>query len=251
MSDAVARRRFRATVAYDGTAYCGFQRQVATQPTVQQELERAIGRLASGSVSVTAAGRTDSGVHARGQIISFELGWKHDVDSLQRAVNAALPADIALVSLSESDLDFHPRYDARRRAYHYYLYNAPTRSPLHRLYSWHVRRPLKVAHMNEAARHLVGIHDFATFGQPPQGEVTIREIFRADWQRQDEMLVFHIEGNAFLYRMVRSIVGSLVAVGSGAWTVDDFVSAFEARDRSRAATTAPPQGLCLISVSYD
>lgn len=221
------------------------------QPTVQQELEHAISRLASDGVTVTAAGRTDSGVHARGQIISFELAWRHDVDSLQRAVNASLPADIALLSLSESDPDFHPRYDARRRAYRYYLYNAATRNPLHRLYSWYVRRPLNVAHMNEAARHLVGVHDFATFGQPPQGEVTVREIFRAEWQRQDEMLVFCIEGNAFLYRMVRSIVGSLAAVGRGAWTVDGFVSAFEACDRSRSAATAPPQGLCLHSVSYD
>lgn len=218
---------------------------------MQGELEKAISVVAPRPVTITAAGRTDSSVHARGQVISFEMPWRHDKDALQRAINANLPADIVILTLEEATADFHPRYDARRRAYEYHVYNAPLRSPLRRRRSWHVPRPLDLERMNEAAAHLVGGHDFATFGQPPQGESTIRHIFRAEWWRHDSLLIFGIEGNAFLYRMVRSIVGSLKMVGEGSWSVHDFVHAFRARDRSRAAATVPPQGLYLVSVAYD
>lgn len=238
-------------MAYDGTSYCGFQRQVPTHPTVQGQLERALSRLAADTIAVTGAGRTDSGVHASGQVISFKLAWRHDEQALLRAINAYLPEDIALVSLSKASPDFHPRFDARRRAYQYYIYNRPLRSPLHRLYSWHVKRPLDLEAMNSAAAHLPGTHDFATFGQPTQGDSTVREVFHAGWRPDGECLVFDVEGNAFLYRMVRSLVGSLCAVGRHDWTADDFVVAFKAADRSLAATTAPPHGLVLVSVIYD
>lgn len=168
-----------------------------------------------------------------------------------KALNANLPGDIVLQTLTEAAPDFHPRFDARRRAYRYDINNRPLPDPLRRLYSWHVARPLALQPMNVAAAHLVGVHDFATFGQAPQGDNTTREIFRAAWRRDREMLSFEIEGNAFLYRMVRSIVGALVSVGRGDWSVDDFVEAFKARDRSRAAQTAPPHGLVLVSVTYD
>lgn len=236
---------------YDGTDYFGFQRQIASQPTIQGELESALNRIASEPVPVTGAGRTDSGVHARGQVISFELTWRHGTRTLQRAINANLPVDIAIRSLEVAHPDFHPRYDARRRAYEYHLYNAAVRSPLRDRGSWHVRRPLDVDKMNRAADHLLGVHDFATFGQPPQGTNSVRELFRAAWERQDPLLVFHIEGNAFLYRMVRSIVGSLRFVGDGQWTVEEFQEAFEARERGQAAPTAPACGLYLVSVAYD
>ena len=244
-------RRYRATIAYDGTHYHGFQRQVASQPTIQGELERTLSNLASRPVAVSGAGRTDSGVHARGQVVAFELPWRHETAALQRALNANLPEAIVVRQLQEAGPTFHPRYDARRRAYEYYLYNAPVRSPLQRLYSWHVRQTLAVDRMNDAAQHLVGVHDFATFGRPPQGENSVREIYEAVWRKEGEMLVFFIEGNAFLYRMVRSIVGTLKAVGVGEWTVDTFVAALQECDRSRAAATAPPHGLLLASVTYD
>lgn len=186
-------------------------------------------------------------------MISFELAWRHDTETLQRALNANLPEDIAVVAVAEADDAFHPRYGARRRAYGYYLYNAPVRSPLRRLRSWHVPQPLDVARMNEAAGSLIGVHDFATFGRPPEGSgtVTVRELFRARWREEDEFLVFEVEANAFLYRMVRSLVGTLKVVGEGRWSVEAFVEAFRACDRSRAAATAPPQGLYLLSVTYD
>lgn len=242
--------RFRALIEYDGTAYYGFQRQIADQPTIQGALEQALTQIAHQSVSVTGAGRTDSGVHATGQVISFVLEWRHDVADLQRALNANLPADIAILQLDETTDRFHPRFDALRRAYAYYIFNAPTRSPLRRQRSWHVRHPLDVEKMNEAARYLIGAHDFATFGLPPQGESTVREVFAAHWQRDGEFLRFFIEANAFLYRMVRSVVGSLQFVGNGRCSLQEFEAAFKACDRNRSGAAAPACGLYLVSVTY-
>ncbi len=244
-------RRYRATVEYDGSDYFGFQRQAPGQPTIQAELERALGIIAAQPVAVAGAGRTDTGVHARGQVIAFDLDWSHGVDALQRAVNANLPADIVLLDVQIAAPGFHPRFDARRRRYVYTIYNAPVRSPLRRLQSWHLAEALDVAAMNEAAGVLVGEHDFATFGQPPQGQNTVRVLYQAGWQRENELLLFTIEGNAFLQRMVRSIVGSLRLVGDGRWTVANFVAAFHARERDRAGQTAPPHGLYLAAVTYD
>jgi tRNA pseudouridine38-40 synthase len=243
--------RYRATVEYDGTAYCGFQRQRG-QPSIQQTLEEAITSVSQQQATVTGAGRTDSGVHAAGQVISFEVDWRHGEAALQRALNANLPADIAVLTLTETEPSFNPRYLARRRAYRYTIYNAPARSPLHRQTSWHVNRPLEVARMNEAAYSLVGTQNFATFGLPPKGENTVRQVFRAEWQqRAGTLITFDIEANAFLYRMVRAIVGTLKLVGEGSWTVDEFTAALHACDRSRAGALAPPQGLVLLSVTYD
>jgi tRNA pseudouridine38-40 synthase len=242
--------RFRALVEYDGTAYCGFQRQLA-QPSIQGELEQAILAVTGQPATVIGAGRTDSGVHALGQVIAFDLSWKHGPDTLLRAMNANLPQEIAVNRLEVADKNFHPRYDATRRAYEYHIYNRPVRSPLRHTRSWHVPRPLDEQAMNQAAATLIGVRDFATFGQPPQGENTVREIFRAYWDRQEELLIFHIEANAFLFRMVRSLVGTMKVLGEGSWTVSDFMGALAACDRRRAGQTAPPQGLFLVSVNYD
>jgi tRNA pseudouridine38-40 synthase len=214
-------------------------------------LERVLGDLARQPVTVIGSGRTDSGVHATGQIITFTMSWQHGAAALQRALNANLPADIAILQLETAVTEFHPRFDARRRAYRYQIYNSPVRSPLKNRYSWHVSRPLDLTVMNKAAAYLVGRHDFATFGQPPQGNNSVREVFEANWQQASEMLMFYIEANAFLYRMVRSLVGSLKLVGDGSWQVEDFVAALTAADRRRSGTVAPAQGLYLVSVWYD
>jgi tRNA pseudouridine38-40 synthase len=245
-------RRYRATIEYDGTHYNGFQRQ-RRAPTIQAAIEQALGSLAGRPVRVTGAGRTDTGVHALGQVISFDLNWpdKHGVAALQRALNAHLPEDIVVLQLTEAAEGFHPRFDARRRCYRYMICNTLVRRPLCRRRCWHVSRFLDVDLMNRAAALLVGTHDFATFGRPPKGENTVRQVYQAVWQRNDERLRFEITANAFLYRMVRSLVGSLKMVGTGEWTVEQFAGAFQARERSHSATAAPAHGLYLVSVNYE
>ncbi len=242
--------RYRALIEYDGTNYCGFQRQRDGIPTIQGELESALEQLVRKPVTITGAGRTDTGVHALGQVVSFTIEWRHGVAALNRALNANLPGDIAVRTVAESSPNFHPRYDARRRAYCYLVYNEPVRSPLRRLHSWHVRQPLELDDMNQAAALLIGVHDFVTFGLPPQGDNTVRELFQANWNRTGDYLQFIIQANAFLYRMVRSIVGSLVAVGTRNWSVADFSASFQACDRDRSAAAAPPQGLYLTEITY-
>lgn len=241
---------YAALIAYDGTEYHGFQRQVASQPTIQSTIEDALSRLARQPVTLLGSGRTDSGVHAAGQVITFSLAWRHRSEALQRALNANLPEDIAILQLKQVPSSFHPRFEAVRRAYEYTVYDGPIRHPLKRRFSWHVRTELDEQKMNQAAVSLIGVHSFATFGQPPQGDNFVRELFVAHWVRSKHELTFRIEANAFLYRMVRSIVGSLKLVGEGTWTIEEFVRAFKATSRDACGTVAPPQGLCLVSITY-
>jgi tRNA pseudouridine38-40 synthase len=245
--------RVRAVVAYDGTDYGGFQRQI-NAPTVQAALEAALVQVTQETITVLAAGRTDAGVHAAGQIVAFDTAWRHGLSDLQQALNAVLPIDIAVLEVEEAAADFHPRYDARSRRYRYSLYNAPVRWPLSRRYSLHVAAPLDVAMMQRAAQSLVGEHDFATFGRPPQGRkrscVTVRRVLMAGWSGEPPWLTFDIEANAFLYRMVRSIVGTLLQVGRGRMSLEEFAAALVACDRSLAGPTAPPHGLCQVEVKY-
>ncbi len=252
VTDASA-RTYRATVQYDGTAYYGFQRQRHGVPSIQAELEQALSRLAHRPIRVLGAGRTDTGVHALGQVIAFTIEWpeRHGTAALQRALNANLPSDIAVADVMEVAPGFHPRFDARRRGYEYRILTATVRRPLWRRRAWHVVGSLDLTQMNVAAALLVGVNDFATFGRPTTGESTIREVYGATWRREDEFLIFDIRANAFLNRMVRSIVGSLKMVGSGQWSPDEFWAAFAARERNRSAMAAPAQGLYLVSVEYD
>ncbi len=256
--------RMRAIVAYDGTDYSGFQRQ-ANAPSIQEAIEETLAQITQQPITIWMAGRTDAGTHAVGQVIAFETAWRHGTTDLHRAMNAVLPDDIVVRDLEKADADFHPRYDARNRRYRYTIYNAPVPCPLTRRYSLHVNKPLDVTAMGSASRALVGEHDFATFGQPPQGTVTVRRVSEAVWleepvagapfarprdQSEGRWLYFDIEANAFLYRMVRSIVGTLLAVGRGWMTEEAFFEAMAACDRSQAGTTAPAHGLCLMEVTY-
>ncbi len=252
--------RVRALVSYDGADYKGFQRQLDV-PTVQETLETALAQVTQESVTVLAAGRTDAGVHAVGQVIAFDTAWRHGLGDLQRAMNAVLPPDVAVPELTEAESDFHPRYDARSRHYRYRVYEAPVRAPIGRRYSLHVPYPLDVGLMEQAAECVVGEHDFATFGQPPEGEITVRDVFRAAWNREKHgfageaenggrLLAFDIEANAFLYRMVRSIVGTLLEVGQGRMSLRAFEDAFASCERGQAGKTAAPHGLCLMKVDY-
>lgn len=243
--------RYKAVVEYDGTNYFGFQRQVDEQRTIQGELENVLSQITRVPTPVIGAGRTDAGVHARGQVICFDVDdWKHGADALRRAINANLSEAIAVRELDAVSADFHPRFDAQRRAYRYTIDNGSIRRPLMRNFVWHLYKPLDIVAMNEAAKQLVGEYDFATFGTPPQGNNTVRTVFHAHWQRSGTIVTFDIEATAFLKRMVRSLVGSLRLVGDDSWTVADFRAAFEQRERSAAGPSAPPQGLVLERVDY-
>jgi tRNA pseudouridine38-40 synthase len=241
--------RLWATVEYDGTDFFGFQIQSQGR-TVQGELERAIEQVSGKSARVTGAGRTDRGVHARGQVIGFQVEWRHGLSELQQALNAVLASDVAILKIGLASGDFHPRFSAVYRAYRYTILNRPWRSPVERRVAWHISGNLDVARMAGASDRLIGTHDFATFGRPPQGENTVRTVVDTEWQKNGTLVTFDIEANAFLYRMVRSIVGTLVLVGLGQLSQTDFEMILHGRDRSRIKKVAPAQGLCLMRVDY-
>jgi tRNA pseudouridine38-40 synthase len=217
-----ARLRLWAKVEYDGTRFYGFQVQ-ARGRTVQGEIE---------------------------QVIAFEAEWRHELADLHRALNAVLAADVAVLELGLAPEGFHPRFSARSRTYRYTLLNRMWPSPLERRRAWHVAQALDLARMIQASERLVGTHDFAAFGRPPQGENTVRTIVRAEWQEAGPFFTFDLEANAFLYRMVRCIVGTLVQVGGGHLSPEEFSAILESRDRSRIKKVAPAHGLCLMRVDY-
>lgn len=242
--------RYRAVIEYDGTDFWGFQRQ-ARGRTVQGELEAALRQLGWTGPTLWGAGRTDTGVHAAGQVVAFDLEWRHGAPALARALNAHLPPDLAVRTAGESAPDFRPRFDARGRRYRYTIYNAPARSPLRARYAWHVQTPLDLPAMQAAAERLVGQQDFATFGTDPDGGTnTVRTVSQADWFGRPPELYFDIQADAFLYRMVRGLVGTLKQVGAGVMTAADLEASLRARDRARCAPLAPPGGLCLMEVLY-
>lgn len=257
-----------ALVAYDGSDYHGFQYQ-SNAPSIQCELEAALDKVAKREGRIAGAGRTDAGVHASGQVIAVHVEWRHDLAALQRAWNVHLPDAITVRRLAAAPAEFHPRHSALSRTYRYTVRQgsgdeerqAPRRSPLTDRFALYEVRPLDVATMQQAAQVLVGSQDFATFGQPPQGENTERIVYAADWQvvREDlpalgdypgDRLVFTVTANAFLRQMVRSFVATLLAVGRGEWSVEEVAAALAARSRSRSAPPAPPQGLVLEKVTY-
>ena len=243
-------QRFRAVIGYDGTDFLGFQIQ-ARGRTVQGEIEKSLERVTQSSVRIDAAGRTDAGVHATGQVIAFSTSWRHSVPDLHRALNATLPADIVISNLTTTDHGFHPRFGAISRSYQYCVVNQSWPDVLRRRYAHHISRPLDWELMNKAARHLVGHHDFASFGKPPQGNKTVRHVMAADWAPDAQYrLTFTITANAFLYRMVRNIVGTLLRVGTGLIGADVVPDIMAARDLRHSGPPAPAHGLCLIKVTY-
>jgi tRNA pseudouridine38-40 synthase len=244
--------RYRAILAYDGTAYHGFQRQANASPTVQGVLEEVLSSTSGQHVSVLAAGRTDAGVHATGQVVAFDLNWQHLPSDLCNALNANLPSDIAVYLLEPASPGFHPRFDALSRTYVYRLYVSRVRDPFKRWLAWHLPRPLDVEAIAEATHHLVGEHDFSAFGSPPQGDNPVRTVYQARWETtpDGDQHTFTITANAFLYRMVRRLVGALVAVGRGQVTVEQFVEALAVGVQLQGAMAAPAHGLTLVAVQY-
>lgn len=242
-------RKIKAVVEYDGTRYAGFQQQ-PNQPTIQGEMERVLARVTQQETRIVGAGRTDAGVHARGQVVHFLTAWKRSLEQLHRALNALLADDVAVREVARAPSDFHARFSAVAREYRYTILNQEIRSPLEARYAHHHAQPLDEGVMEQALAYLIGSHDFASFGQPTQGASTVREIVRASCVREANHIYVDMSANAFLRQMVRSIVGTLLLVGRGALTPLDVRRILEAKDRSLAGPPAPAHGLCLVRVNY-
>jgi len=242
--------RYQIILAYDGTKLFGSQRQADTR-TVQSELEKALRRLGWQERSILLAGRTDTGVHASGQVAAFDLEWNHPLENLVRALNSNLPADVAVSGAKIVPDDFHPRFDATSRRYRYRLFCQPIRDPLRERYAWQLWPPLDVEALYAAARLLIGKHDFAAFGTPPRpGGSTVRTVMKSEWQQQGDEWTFEVQADAFLYRMVRRMVYIQVAVGQGKVPAEVIVDLLEGRIRVVPAGLAPANGLTLVEVTY-
>jgi tRNA pseudouridine38-40 synthase len=237
--------RIRARVEYDGTDFAGYQLQPGAR-TVQGELEAALNTLIGGSrVRIDAAGRTDAGVHAFGQVIAFTWGGRLAAAELGRALNALLPADVAVRDLREAPIEFHPRYAARYREYRYTVWNGP-RSPLRERFALGVRAPLDTAAMARAASVLVGRHDFSAFGAADRQPV--RTLHGVSVRRDGQLVTIDVRGDAFLRQMVRRIVAALLRVGHGEVEESAVAEALASRQSAFNGAVAPAKGLCLRRV---
>jgi tRNA pseudouridine38-40 synthase len=244
--------RYKLILAYDGTAFAGSQRQ-AKRRTVQGELEKALRVLGWTGRSVVLAGRTDTGVHASGQVASFDLEWRHGVDSLLRALNAGLPADMAVSRLEIAGAEFNPRFDATLRMYRYRLYSGQVRDPLRERMAWRVWPSVNEDRLVEMASIFLGRHDFSAFGTAPHAESsTFRTVSLSEWKKVECEWLFEIHAEAFLYHMVRRLVFVQVAAGQGRCTKEAVVRSLE-RPQSKSeipAGLAPAHGLTLVQVNY-
>lgn len=240
----------KLTLEYEGTHYAGWQRQ-PDQPTIQETVETAIKAVTQQTISVVAAGRTDAGVHALGQVVSFRIDRDMTAYDWAMALNAHLPPDISVSAVDFPPPEFHARYNAKGKLYQYRILNRSPRPALDRQLLWHVYKHLDDAAMNQAALHLIGSHDFSSFEtQPTENEDPICDLQRLVVIREGHELRIEAYADRFLKQMVRSIVGTLVEVGQGKREPESFAAILAARDRRKAGRTAPPQGLCLIRVDY-
>lgn len=244
-------KRVKLTVAYDGTNYCGWQ----TQPNglaVQEVLEKHLSELLAEPVHIMGASRTDSGVHALGNVAVFDTDARMPADRISYALNTRLPEDIRIQESCEVPADFHPRFAKTAKTYEYRILNRRFPDPTKRLYSFFYYYPLDVELMKKGAAYLVGEHDFKSFcTEKPDVDSTVREIYSLDVEKEGDMIIFRVRGNGFLYHMIRIIVGTLIRVGSGYYPPEQVKEILEAKDRTRAGETARPEGLTLVKIEYE
>jgi tRNA pseudouridine38-40 synthase len=247
--------RYQVILAYDGTEFVGSQRQAKSR-TVQGDLEKALHKLGWSDRSVLLAGRTDTGVHATGQVASFDLDWQHTDGDLLRALNANLPADVAVRDVRVAPPEFHPRFDATSRRYRYRLFCQPIRDPLRERFAWRVWPELDSDALRSVAPLFVGQHDFAAYGTPPRvGSSSVRNVMNTTWQARDDEWHFEVQANAFLYHMVRRLVFVQVAVAQGKISVEAVAGSLaeQVKEPERSefpSGLAPAHGLTLIEVTY-
>ncbi|MEJ2656410.1 MAG: tRNA pseudouridine(38-40) synthase TruA [Desulfobacterales bacterium] len=244
-------KNFKITIEYDGSAYHGWQRQ-ALDRTIQGELESALAAMTGSSISVTGSGRTDAGVHALNQTANFRCATSLSPEVFLKGLNSLLPEDIVIKSCERVPDKFHARYDVKSKTYHYRILNRPLPSAISRQYAWHIREKLDLNAMRSALSCIVGRHDFKAFeGSGSPRSDSVRCIMNVDLVRtDDEYVVLKLEGDGFLKFMVRNIAGTLVDVGLGKITPDDFSQILASKDRNRAGITAPSCGLFLVEVKY-
>ncbi|MDP2729230.1 MAG: tRNA pseudouridine(38-40) synthase TruA [Dehalococcoidales bacterium] len=238
-------------VEYDGTRYYGFQLQ-ASLPTIQLELEKAIEKLTGERLRVMAASRTDTGVHAKGQVVSFRTDSGYSPETFVRALNYYLPRDIVVKAAHRVDNSFNVRRQAVSREYNYYILNSPTRSPLREGFYYLVPAPLDSAAMNQACQALIGEHDFSSFisSNDVESRTRLRRVYRAEVRKDGEEVVFNMVASSFLTHQVRNTVGTLIRVGLGKMSSDGFCDILEAEKPGLAWPTAPARGLCLMQVNH-
>jgi tRNA pseudouridine38-40 synthase len=244
--------RYQVILAYDGTRFCGSQVQAKSR-TVQGELEKSLRKLDWSGKSVIMAGRTDTGVHATGQVAAFDFEWAHSADKLLKALNSHLPSDVVIRSLFPVSADFHPRFDAVSRQYRYRMFCEPIRDPLREKFLWRVWPSVAEDALNQNASIFLGKHDFASLGSPttpaPRG-TTVRTVTKAEWKRMpDGEWQFEVSADAFLYRMARRLVFVQVSLAQGRCSVEKIQNALE-RQEKLLAGLAPAHGLTLVEVTY-
>ncbi|WP_258358878.1 tRNA pseudouridine(38-40) synthase TruA [Moorella sulfitireducens (nom. illeg.)] len=241
----------KITLAYDGTNYAGWQVQPeAHGPTIQGIVAAALKKLTGERIYPVAAGRTDAGVHARGQVISFYTSSRIPLQRWPLALNSLLPGDIAALDAEEVPPEFHARYSARWKWYRYTIYNHNLPDVFSRRYSWQVRYPLDYAAMARGASYFTGRHDFRSFCAAGSPVRRFEREVAASMHRQGNFIFFDVVGNGFLYHMVRIMAGTLVEIGRGRLLPEDIPGIIAARSREKAGPTAPPHGLCLEKVAY-
>lgn len=246
-------RNFKAIVEYDGVGFKGWQIQKNGERTVQEELEKACQLIFKQKIHVIASGRTDSGVHARGQVIHFKADTRMKPADIKRALNSRIPADIVLLAVKEVDLDFHAQYSVKEKTYRYTILNRALRSAFWRQHAYHYPHELNLKSMRTAAKVLVGRHDFKSFqAYDPlrKDKDAVRIIKKLTIKKDGDLISIDVTANGFLYKMVRNIVGTLIAVGAGQLPAGSMANILEAKNRAQAHDTAPAQGLCLMSVKY-
>jgi tRNA pseudouridine38-40 synthase len=243
--------RIALGVEYDGSPYYGWQSQTGGR-TVQDTLQNALGRIAEEQISIIAAGRTDTGVHALEQVVHFDTQSQRPLTAWVRGVNALLPASVAVLWAHPVPDEFHARFSARGRSYRYLLVNRESRSALHAGKVGWFHAPLDITLMQAAAQHLIGEHDFSAFRAAEcQAKSPVKHVQQLDIRRQGAMLIFDVSADAFLHHMVRNMVGCLVYVGKGKYPPDWMADVLAGRERSLAAPTFAPDGLYLRRISYD
>ncbi|MCW5736164.1 MAG: tRNA pseudouridine(38-40) synthase TruA [Enhydrobacter sp.] len=244
--------RYKIIVEYDGGPFVGWQRQ-DTGPSIQAALEDAVFALSGERVHVQGAGRTDSGVHARGQVAHFDMAAEKRAEEVRGALTFHLrPHPVVVLAAELAPKGFHARFSATYRRYHYRILNRRSPAAMERGHVWHVPVPLEIQAMREAASVLIGTHDFNSFRSVScQAKSSIKTLEELSVMRCGEEIHLHVGARSFLHNQVRILVGTLQMVGRGQWAISDVEAALGARDRTRAGPTAPPDGLCLMEVRYD